>query len=177
MKIRGDERKKQYLSDFLCFFYDQAYGRRLNVPSGSAVRFEPGDSKARALDQRDVSFSFFFRNAFFSCFKNFKMAPSCERAPFSGGVPCGDCWKEAGGPDLREKSIGRIRRFDQRGHSRRYVQILTNFPFLREVCLHFICFIYVAYIAFAQKDTRSRTLSLLKRLTSGDMRKTQGSGS
>jgi len=26
--------------------FNEAYGRRLNLPSGSAVRFEPGDSKA-----------------------------------------------------------------------------------------------------------------------------------
>lgn len=33
----------------LVFDREKAYGRRLNVPSGSAVRFEPGDSKVVTL--------------------------------------------------------------------------------------------------------------------------------
>ena len=30
---------------YLAFNRDEAYGMRLNIPSGTAVRFEPGDSK------------------------------------------------------------------------------------------------------------------------------------
>lgn len=33
------------VNSFLSFNREKAYGRRLNIPSGTAVRFEPGDSK------------------------------------------------------------------------------------------------------------------------------------
>ncbi|MBE6054865.1 MAG: urease subunit beta [Clostridium sartagoforme] len=33
------------VNDFLKFDRDKAYGKRLDIPSGTAVRFEPGDKK------------------------------------------------------------------------------------------------------------------------------------
>tara|TARA_B100001250_G_C19506584_1_gene659825 strand:- start:160 stop:474 length:315 start_codon:yes stop_codon:yes gene_type:complete len=32
-------------NDYLVFDRDSSYGKRLNIPSGTAVRFEPGQSK------------------------------------------------------------------------------------------------------------------------------------
>ena len=33
------------VNDFLKFDREKAYGKRLDIPSGTAVRFEPGDKK------------------------------------------------------------------------------------------------------------------------------------
>ncbi|MEH7379514.1 urease subunit beta [Bacillus sp. JJ1533] len=33
------------VNEFLHFNRDEAYGKRLNIPAGAAVRFEPGDEK------------------------------------------------------------------------------------------------------------------------------------
>ena len=33
------------INEYLVFDRDLAYGKRLNIPSGTAVRFEPGQSK------------------------------------------------------------------------------------------------------------------------------------
>lgn len=41
------------VNSFLYFERENAYGKRLNIPSGTAVRFEPGDSKEVEL----ISFS------------------------------------------------------------------------------------------------------------------------
>ncbi|WP_308162201.1 urease subunit beta [Bacillus sp. ISL-18] len=34
------------VNESLKFMREEAYGRRLNIPSGASVRFEPGDEKA-----------------------------------------------------------------------------------------------------------------------------------
>ena len=41
------------VNSFLAFDREKAFGKRLNIPSGTAVRFEPGDSKEVQL----ISFS------------------------------------------------------------------------------------------------------------------------
>ena len=43
---KGKEAIKLYeVNDYLKFDREKAYGKRLDIPSGTAVRFEPGDKK------------------------------------------------------------------------------------------------------------------------------------
>ena len=49
---------------FLSFTRDKAYGLRLNIPAGTAVRFEPGDSKEVELVTLGGSRRLFGINAF-----------------------------------------------------------------------------------------------------------------
>ena len=44
--VKKGDRHNWYLeNDYLKFDREKAYGKRLDIPSGTAVRFEPGDKK------------------------------------------------------------------------------------------------------------------------------------